>query len=397
MVLGGWLREARSSIDLVKSKVYLDNAGAGPLPRPAADAMRELVRIWEVEGEPWSLLLSQVERLRRSFSSLVNADPREVAVVPSASYGLAQILSSISYRRGSNIVVSGVNFPSSFYASYALRDRGLVSEVRVAEPAGPCVEYSEYERLVDDDTAVIVADYVAWLTGCVEDLRGLRELADKHGSILVTDMFHAVGVVPVDVKGLGVDAAVAGSYKWLLGPHGVGFIYASRRLLEEARPMLSGWLAVEDSVVKRFLRGEKPFERPLDTSRLELPGDATMFEWGTWSSVSVAGALESIEFIARLDAPGRFEVHTSRLASRLAEGLRSLGFDVVTPDERMAAIVSFRAKDSHRIAEELYRRGIVVSARPGLVRVSPHFYNIVEEVEKLLDALRGVAGGAQAS
>ncbi|MEB3859817.1 MAG: aminotransferase class V-fold PLP-dependent enzyme, partial [Desulfurococcales archaeon] len=83
--------------------------------------------------------------------------------------------------------------------------------------------------------------------------------------------------------------------------------------------------------------------------------------------------------------------------SRLAEGLRSLGFDVVTPDERMAAIVSFRAKDSHRIAEELYRRGIVVSARPGLVRVSPHFYNIVEEVEKLLDALRGVAGGAQAS
>ena len=385
--MSDWLSEARRGIELAGRKVYLDNAGAGPLPRQSVEAMMGFLRVWEVEGEPWELLLSHVEELRRSYSSMIGARPGEVAIVPSASYGLGQALLGLDYERGSNIVVGGNNFPSSIYAAHALRGRGLVSEVRIARARGACIDYGEYERLVDDLTVAIVADYVAWLTGCVEDLKALRELADRHGAVLVSDIFHAVGVIPVDVKSLGVDIAVAGSYKWLLGPHGVGFLYVDERLLSDLKPASSGWLAVKDSVLKRFLSGEKPFERPLDTSRLELPGDATMFEWGTWASVSVEGVLESIEFLRRLDAPGRFETHTSRIAGMIQEGLEELGFEVITPRDRRAAIVSFKARDSYRIAESLYKKGIVVSARPGLVRISPHFYNTREEAQTLLEAL----------
>lgn len=234
----------------------------------------------------------------------------------------------------------------------------------------------------------MVVDYVSWVTGCRVDLKAISEIAHSHNALIITDAFHAVGVIPVDVKAVDVDVLVTGTYKWLLAPHGAGFVYVSRKVLDILEPSLSGWMGIEDSVIKRMLRGKKMFDQPFVIEDLIPANDASMLEWGTWPLLSFEATRVSLNLIRELDAPGRYEQHTRLLVEHVMEGLTELGYDVVTPIDAKAAIVVFRHPRPYKLAQKLKRRHIVVSARPGVVRVSPHFYNTMEEIDAFLQALR---------
>lgn len=389
-----WLDDVRSLIPIVRSRVYLDNAGAGPLPRPAVEAVEGFLGKWASEGEPWVEGLRAVVEARRVFAELVGARLEEVAAAPGVTYGLNALLASLRLEGGA-AVAAPYNFPTSYYTLHALRRRGVLREVRIARGDGACTAEGEWDRLVGDDTVLVVVDHVSWITGCREDLRAAAEAAHDHGAILVSDAFHSVGVIPVDVKSLGVDVLLAGSYKWLMGPHGAAFVYVSKGLLDELEPSLAGWMAIEDGVLDRLERGERVFERPFDTSDYRRARDARALEWGTLPLPAFAGTLESLKLIKRYDAPGRYESHTSKLVERLIEGLEEAGFEVVTPRDagRRAGVVTFKAKDPYSIAESLERHGVVVSARPGIIRVSPHFYNTMDEVEAFLNHLKRATRG----
>jgi len=382
------VRDSRLRIGVLREHVYLDNASAGPLPDSTLNAVRGFAERWFLEGEPWDYGLEAVIECKRLFSTLVNASPDEVAAFPGVTYALAILMSSLKLRRDSNIVVSSLNFPTSILLARSMARRGYVREVRVAEARGGLVDLDVYERLVDDSTSVVLVDYVSWLSGYVEDLRELARIAHSHGALLVTDAFHAVGVMPVDVKKLDVDILVTGSYKWLMSIHGAALAYVRSELVEELEPAYAGWMALEDSVVKRMLRGEPEFARPLDVSDVRLAGDASRLEIGTQPLIAFVALRESLKFILDYDAPALYETHTWRLADRLAESLEDMGYELYTPRERHAAIVTFKHENPQKLVEELEKRRIKVAARPGLVRVSPHFYNTLDDIEKLLEALR---------
>lgn len=390
---GGWLGEVRGLIPVTRERVYLDNAGAGPLSSPVLEAVRRFTVVWAERGEPWDEALEHIVEARRLFADLVGARLEEVAAVPGVTYGYNALLASLPLR-GGKAVAAPHNFPTTYYSLHGLRRRGLLREVVILDPGGPGPGVDDWEKAIDDSTEIVVVDYVSWLTGYREDLRAVAEIAHEHGAVVVSDAFHAVGVIPVDVKRLGVDALLTGSYKWLMGPHGAGFVYVSRELLDRMDPMLSGWMAVEDSVVERMERGEPLFDRPFNTAELRPAGDARILEWGTWPAIAFEGALAALKLIKEYSAPERFHSHTSRLVERLQEGLEELGYELITPrdPERRAAIVAFRHPNPREAARKLYAHGIIVSARPGTVRVSPHFYNTMDEVEALLEALGPAEG-----
>lgn len=304
------------------------------------------------------------------------------------TYGLAVILSSLGLRGDSNIVVSSLNFPTSITIARSMASRGLVREVRVAEARNGSLDVGVYERLIDDNTIVVMVDYVGWLSGHVENLGELARIAHEHGAILVSDAFHAVGVLPVDIKSLDVDLLITGSYKWLMSIHGVALAYIKGELLEELQPPYAGWMAVEDSVAQRLTRGEPVFERPIETGRLNLARGALKLEWGTLPLIAVVALRESLKFIIEHEVPELHHNHTWRVADRIAEGLEDLGYKLYTPRENRSAIVTFRHERPLKLAEDLEKKGIKVSARPKLVRVSPHFYNTIEDAEKLLESLK---------
>ncbi len=391
-----WLEYVRSRIPITRRKVYLDNAGAGPLSVDVRIEIDKFLNLWEEYGEPWHEALEDLQRIRAEFASFIGARADEIAAVPGVTYGLNSLLSSLKLNPNSNVVVSGINFPTGVYAFHAMRRRGLISEVRVVEPEDGCVGVDGFEKAIDDRTSIVYVDLVSWITGCVEDIKEIAGIASRHGSLLVTDIFQGVGVVPVDVKSLRVDAALTGSYKWLMGLHGAGFVYVSRGLLEDLEPAYSGWMAVDDSVLERMRRGEELFSRPFDLKRFARAKDAKVLEWGTWPVIAFISLKASLKLLKEFDAPGKYKTHTRRLVSRLIEGLSDMGLNVVTPPESSAAIVVFKHDRPKELGLALSRSNIVISVRPGSIRVSPHFYNTIDEIEHFLEAVRrfrqGVAG-----
>ncbi|GBF08700.1 putative aminotransferase [Aeropyrum pernix] len=389
---GSWLRDVRERIPIFSRKVYLDTAGAGPLTLDVKDAVEGFLELWNSEGEPWGEALEDILESRRLFAQMVGAKVEEVAAVPGVTYGLNAFLSSLKLPPSSNVVVSETNFPTGVYTFHAMARRGLIREVRIASASDGCVGLDWFERLIDDSTSIVYVDMVSWITGCREDLRTLAELAHSHGALMVSDVFHAAGVYPIDVKRLGLDAAFTGSYKWLLGLHGGGFAYVSEELLPSLEPMFSGWMAIDDSVMERMARGEPLFSRPFNVREFRRASDAKVLEWGTWPAIAFVSLKASLKLLSAYDAPGLYASHTGRLVERLIDSLTDMGVETVTPRGMAAGIVVFRHRHPERLGRFLESRGIVASVRPGSVRVSIHFYNSREDVEALLRALEEFRG-----
>ena len=165
-------------------------------------------------------------------------------------------------------------------------------------------------------------------------------------------------------------------------------MYVKIDILEDLKPCFMGWLSIEDSVFQRRERGEDEFRRPFKLVDFGYPSTASRFELGTPPVIPVIALYESLKYIIRFDAPGRFNGYTGRNIDYLIDNLMDMGYQVVTPRDRHASIATFRHGKPHDLASRLLERNIEVSARPGLIRVSPHFYNTREELDIFIDALK---------
>jgi selenocysteine lyase/cysteine desulfurase len=273
--------EARNQIPLLKNTVYLDNAGAGPPPSSVHAVMQSFLDEWRDFGERWETWLLDIVKSRDLFAQLIGASVDEAACIPNVSSGLGAIAGAMNLRSGGNVVVSELNFPTNVYIWHALKQRGLLTEVRVLKARDGKVPLEDYERMIDDDTLAVSLEYVSWINGGRENISAITEIAHRHSSLMLVDAFHALGVMPVDVKHLDVDVLVSGTYKWLMGPHGTAYLYVKPERLDELEPAIVGWHGISDSVIARVRGGQDIFGRPFDPSKTELASDATRFEWGT--------------------------------------------------------------------------------------------------------------------
>jgi selenocysteine lyase/cysteine desulfurase len=383
------LDEVRGQIPLLaKGNVYLDNAGAGPPPVPVYEAMRSFLEEWRDYGEKWDAWLLEIVRAREKFAQLIGAGVDDVACVPNVTSGLAAIASALRLKPGQNVVVSELNFPTNVYMWHSLKEKGVVSEVRVLKAEDGRIPLASFERAIDDKTAAVSIDYVSWINGCREDIPNITRVAHSHGALMLVDAFHAVGVFPVDVRKLGVDVLTCGTYKWLMGPHGAAFLYVNREIFDRLEPTIMGWHGISDSVVARAQSKQDTFGRPFDLSTVEPAKDATRFEWGTWSVISVAGARAAIEYTLKY-APEDRAPRIERLNERLRVGVRKKMRKITSPEEmgRRSGIVTFQVDDASKVAQKLQQEGVVVAPRVNVLRVSPHFYNTEDEIDKLLEKI----------
>jgi selenocysteine lyase/cysteine desulfurase len=377
--------EVRKQISLLKNTVYLDNAGAGPPPASVHAAMQYFLDEWRDYGERWESWLLDIVKSRELLAQLIGASLDEVACIPNVSSGLAAIASALSLGSGRNVVVSELNFPTNVYIWHALKQRGLLSEVKVLKAKDGKVPLEDYERMIDDDTLAVSLDYVSWITGGRENIPAITEIAHRHGTLMLVDAFHALGVMPIDVRGLDVDVLVSGTYKWLMGPHGAAYLYVKQELLDEFEPSIIGWHGISDSVIARVRGGQDVFGQPFDLSKAEPARDATRFEWGTWSMISVEGARAALEFTLKYPPEERWPL-IEKLNERLVDGLRRKGREVVSPleKERRSGIVNFKLEGATSVTRKLLEEHVVVAPRANMLRVSPHFYNTPDEIDTLL-------------
>ncbi|HEV2733391.1 MAG TPA: aminotransferase class V-fold PLP-dependent enzyme, partial [Longimicrobiaceae bacterium] len=379
----------KSGFSLPEGLHYLNCAYMGPLSARVEEAGIAGIRR---RRDPTSItpadFFPEADAVRERFARLVNApDPRQVALVPAVSYGLAVVARNTPLGHGQNVVVVGEQFPSNVYP-WRRMAAGAGAEVRtVAAPEGAQGRGEGWNarilEAIDPRTALVALGHVHWADGTRFDLESIGARAREVGAALVVDGTQSVGALPFDVQRIRPDALVCASYKWLMGPYGAGTAWFGPRYLDGV-PLEENWIARE---------GSEDFAGLVRYREAYQPG-ALRYDVGERSNPVLLPMLR-----AALDqllewTPEAVQAYCRALTAGLVEEARALGYAVEDERWRGAHLFGLRAPagvELSRVQEALARRRVAVSVRGSAVRVSPNVYNDAADVAALRDALREAA------
>ena len=369
------MESVREQFPVTKNKVFLNHAAESPLPKPVADAVHKYVEEFSNFGES-SIELE--DRGKSLFAKLINAKPEELAIVENTSMGLNIAANLLRYPPGSKIVTTDMEYPSVVYPW--LR-KSLPVKVHYVKNVNGKILLEDVEKAVDDNTVAVVISHVEYFNGFRNDLGAISEIAHEHGAYVIVDAIQSAGAVKIDVKKDDVDFLTCACYKWLLGPPGAGYLYVKRELVEKFEPPLVGWLSVKPEVFETI-----DF---WDIWSLKLSETASRFEVGTPSFISIAGIIKALKMLLDFGMEN-VERRILKLTDYLIETVKDLGLKLQTPEEKQyrSGIVNFKISNPKELAEKLNGKNIVVSARSHGIRVSPHFYNIEEEIDTLMEEVK---------
>lgn len=361
--------------------VYLNNAGIGPIPERTRRVLDELTAR---RTAPYLLdtrdLHGALQETRVTVARLLNAQPEEIALSTNTTYGLNVAAGALPLAPGDKVVLSDREFPANVYPWLQLRARGVEVELVPTTPEGWPDEARLAERVRDPQVRVLAISYVQFASGYRADLEYLGSLCRANGVYLVVDAIQAMGQLPLDVRRTPVDIVSCGGQKWLLSPWGSGFVYVRRELIPQLRPVVVGWMAFE---------GTDDFSQ-LTRYNPELRDNARRFELSTIPFQDLLGMNESLKLILELGVD-RIALYVRTLREPLYQLARrgELKLASSMDPERDSAIVCVVPEHVAETYHALKKAHVVCALREGTIRLSPHCYNTVEEIEKVAGILMG--------
>ncbi len=363
----------REQFPIVKNKVFMNHAAISPYPEPVQEAMRK-----HIEGfSKFGTISDDIEDLRKLFAKLINGKPDEIALVANTSTGLNIVANMPNYPSGSNVVVTDLEYPS---VVYPWLKKNLKVDVRYVKNVDGRILLRDVEKAVDDKTVVIAISHVEYSNGFRNDLGSLAKIAHEHGALLLVDAIQSAGAMRIDVKRDDVDFLTAACYKWLLGPAGAGFLCVRKELVERFEPPFVGWASVKPEVFETI--------DLWDIWSLDLSETASRFEVGSPSIISFLGAAAAVQLLLDVGV-AKIERRILQLTEYLVDEMEQLGFRSQTPKDRKcrSGITNFLIDRPEERVKQLLKKGIIVSARAHGIRVSPHFYNTEEEIDRFIAEL----------
>ncbi len=382
-----WLRCQRDEFSLPDDVRFLNCAFMSPLPRVSEEAG---IRGMRRERMPMSIhssdFFTQSDEIRWRFARLVNAaDPSRVAIIPSASYGVAVAARNLAVEKGQNIVLLHEQFPGNVYAwRRKAADCGAAIHT-VVPPDEPIRGAAWNERIlesIDRSTAIVALPHVHWTDGTLFDLVAIGQRAREVGAALVVDGTQSVGALPFDVTEIQPDALIVAAYKWLLGPYSTGVAYLGPRF-DDGVPLEETWLG---------RAGSEDFQSLVDYQNDYQVGTAFRYDMGQRANFILHPMLEASLDLLLEWSPGAIQDYCRRLTFPLIEASESLGFSMEEDEWRADHLFGLRMPEGlelEALKAELDARKIFVSLRGSALRVSPHVYNDENDVGALIEALRG--------
>ncbi|MGH7459345.1 MAG: aminotransferase class V-fold PLP-dependent enzyme [Longimicrobiaceae bacterium] len=369
------LEDYRDEFPILASRTYLNSCSLGALSRRSMDYLAEFQELWNSLGASawYQLWLGRLDELRGSVAALWGARLPEIALSPSVSAALSSVASAVDYRERSKVVVAELDFPTQIYQWMA---RPGIEVVRVPSDDGVGVPAGRWAEYVDQRTAVVATSHVFYSSGYIQDLPLIAETARANGALFVVDGYQAAGQLPVIPAATGADVYLAGPLKWLLGGPGMAFMWVRQDLIRRLTPTVASWFGAADQ-----------FDFRVD--RFELRPDARRFELGTPALPTCYTALGGLEIVREVGGE-RIRARNRALTDLLVERLGAAGFPPrAVGREHRSAIVTVPVADAAGVVARLAELGIIVDRRGDLVRVSPHFYNSVEDLERFVEGLAG--------
>jgi selenocysteine lyase/cysteine desulfurase len=272
------------------------------------------------------------------FAQLVNAQPSEVAVVPSTLEGENLIATSLGLGPAAGVVTDPFHYDASLVMYGELQKRGM--PLALVAPHGNRIDYSDLEAAITADTRLVAVSLVSSDTGYTHDLKTVCDIAHRKGALVYADIIQAVGAMPVDVRASGVDFCCAGTYKWLMGEFGMAFMYVRADRLQRLKRVQLGWRGIKSRTTHCL-----PYDPPGPLiGDWELGTDtASIFEVSTPSWSALATIVGSLNYINDLgvDAIRR---HSDPMLKRPQEELPKHGFARLTPPEFQGSYVVFSSE-----------------------------------------------------
>lgn len=370
--------------------VYLNHAANGPSPRPVARTLHDYVddtsNFGSVNYERWS----EYERgAHRRLASLIHVRPDQVAMTASTGDGLMMVAGGLNWRPGDIIIGAECEFPSNVYPWLNLQEQGV--QVHLVKMRENRIAVEDILANISERTRLVSLSLVEFSTGYRNDIAAIARHCHERGIICGIDAMQALGALEIDAQALGIDYLAAASHKWLLSPQTTGILYVADELLAQLQTARRGWFSVE---------------APFDFFNYEQPLKAGMarFEHSTSNRLPVIGLDAALGVFECIDGGmPAVEERILGLTGHAITGLERLGYPVVSPqdDGERSGIVCFKLHPERQdispqqLVDELASRNIHLAARSDVVRISPHFYNTLEEIDVLLNALEDIRKPAQ--
>jgi selenocysteine lyase/cysteine desulfurase len=372
------LGDQRGLFEIPDEVAYLNCAYMSPQLRSALEVGERAVAR---KSRPWEITPSDFfedsEKSRELFARLVGGEADGVALIPSVSYGIAVAAANVPVREGGRILILEDQFPSNVYAWRELAKRSGAKLVTVPRPPDHDWTSAVLDHL-DEDTAVVSVPNCHWTDGSLLDLRRVGERAREVGAALVVDAIQSLGAHPFDVREVRPDFLVASAYKWLLGPYGVGFMYAGGEW-REGTPIEHNWIN---------RRGSEDFSRLVGYQDAFQPG-ARRYDVGERSNFALLPmANEALRRILDWGVDNVSET-IGELTDLIERTAMERGIEAIPAESRARHMIGLKLGSAapEDLATRLAAEGVFVSVRGESVRVSPHLYNTERDVDRLFEVL----------
>lgn len=369
------LAEYRDLFPITRTCHYLNHAAVSPTSTRVRDAVNAWMDDLTLHGMTNVADWVRRERdIRASAARILGASADEIAFVRSTSHGLGTFAAGIAWRPGDEVAVcTELEYPANVYPWMHLADRGVVLRPIPAHDGG--VTVPAVAKAVGPRTRLVTLSSVEFATGVANDLEAVGEFCRNRGILFCVDGIQSVGAFPIDVVSAKIDMLSADSHKWQLGLPGIGIAYVRREVLPSLRPSIVGW---------------KSIKTPLDFDHLSfvLRDDAAKLEEGTQSFATILGLGAALSLLEEVGV-GRIAAHITDWLAEAHKQLAAAGLDPGPDPDRRKGILTFRppSGSADEFAARAQQAGVMLSARRGRLRISPHFYSSEAELRALCQLL----------
>lgn len=386
----------REQFPVTDHLVYFNHAAVGPLSQTACAAIERQAR----EQRDWGALhwrdwYAEYVDFRDEAAALINADAGEISILKNTSEGISFVANGLDWREGENVITTDMEFPSNWVPWKRLEARGV--ECRAVETRDGEFAPEDVEKRIDSKTRVLAVSSVYFHNGFRPDLDALGALCEAKGILFCVDAIQGLGAVCTDVQRSKIHFLAADGHKWLLGPEGAAIFYARADVRERLEVLETGWMNVD--------RGNRMIGCGTDL----LP-DGRRFEAGSINTIGVYGLRAAIALLRHIGIEN-VEREVMWEITTLAAVLEQLGFETRTPRplssgilavdppqevdiQRLRQLIGAEPDDPADTVTLMHRWlelcDVVCSAREGMLRFSPHFYNDEEDIDRVRDVLLAV-------
>jgi selenocysteine lyase/cysteine desulfurase len=363
------MAEIRALFPGLTGTIYLNTATMSAGSAPARAAYERAAERWSAGRFDWTDAERAGEDARAMFAEIIGAQAADVAIVPAVSSAAGIVAANMpAAKAGENVVVAENEFTSNYFPWLLLRERGY--DVRAVPVTGDGASAEAFGAAADGGTRLVAVSAVHSPTGYRVDLGAFSRVAARSGAWFFVDACQAAGAVPLDVARDGVDFLAASSHKFLLGARGMGYLYVRRELLGRIHPVLPGWKA-----------GRKPLESlygpAMDLSPTASKLDTSLIWFAALAEQASLAIFRQFGIQAILD-------RNAQLSRRLHEALVAHGAGVRPfPMAHRSSIVSIPVADTDALLAKLHAANVIAAVRAGRVRLSVHFYNLEEEIDRV--------------